>query len=102
MTRTRLLAAAGGVIACATTTALVGPIGFVGLVVPHTVRMLTGPDNRWVLPLSALGGASLLTIADVIGRVINRPSGINVGVVTAFVGAPVLILIARGAKVREL
>ena len=100
--RTRLLAAAGGVIACATTTALVGPIGFVGLMVPHTVRMLTGPDNRWVLPLSALGGASLLTIADVIGRVINRPSGINVGVVTAFVGAPVLILIARGAKVREL
>ncbi|WP_237564219.1 FecCD family ABC transporter permease [Actinomyces sp. 432] len=100
--RTRLLAAAAGVIACATTTALVGPISFVGLMVPHTVRMLVGPDNRWLLPLSALGGAALLTFADVVGRVIARPSEVSVGVVTAFVGAPVLIAIARSAKVREL
>ncbi|MBM6978135.1 MAG: iron ABC transporter permease [Actinomyces succiniciruminis] len=100
--RTRLLAAAAGVIACATTTALAGPIGFVGLMVPHAVRMLVGPDNRWLLPLSALGGAALLTFADVLGRVIARPSEVSVGVVTAFVGAPVLIAIARGAKVREL
>ncbi|WP_180272019.1 FecCD family ABC transporter permease [Actinomyces ruminis] len=100
--RTRLLAAAAGVIACATTTALAGPIGFVGLMVPHAVRMLVGPDNRWLLPLSALGGAALLTFADVLGRVIARPGEVGVGVVTAFVGAPVLIAIARGAKVREL
>ncbi|WP_316022866.1 iron ABC transporter permease [Actinomyces sp. MRS3W] len=100
--RTRLLASAAGVIACATTTALVGPIGFVGLMVPHAVRMLVGPDHRWLLPLSALGGAALLTFADVLGRVVARPSEVSVGVVTAFVGAPVLIAIARGAKVREL
>ncbi|MDO4900971.1 iron ABC transporter permease [Actinomyces sp.] len=100
--RTRLLAAAAGVIACATTTALAGPIGFVGLMVPHAVRMLVGPDNRLLLPLSALGGAALLTFADVLGRVIARPGEVSVGVVTAFVGAPVLIAIARGAKVREL
>lgn len=100
--RTRLLASAAGVIACATTTALAGPIGFVGLMVPHAVRMLVGPDHRWLLPLSALGGAALLTLADVLGRVIARPSEVSVGVVTAFVGAPVLIAIARGAKVREL
>ncbi|WP_199176321.1 FecCD family ABC transporter permease [Actinomyces qiguomingii] len=100
--RTRLLAAAAGVIACATTTALAGPIGFVGLMVPHAVRMLVGPDNRWLLPLAALGGAALLTFADVLGRVIARPGEVSVGVVTAFVGAPVLIAIARGAKVREL
>ena len=100
--RTRLLASAAGVIACATTTALVGPIGFVGLMVPHAVRMLIGPDNRRLLVLSALGGAALLTLADVVGRVVARPSGLSAGIVTAFVGAPVLIAIVRGAKVREL
>lgn len=100
--RTRLLAAASGIILCATTTALAGPIGFVGLMVPHAVRMLVGPDHRWLLPLSALAGSVLLTLSDVVGRVIARPGQVSVGVVTAFVGAPVLILIARGAKVREL
>ena len=100
--RTRLLASAAGVIACATTTALVGPIGFVGLMVPHAVRMLIGPDNRRLLVLSALGGAALLTLADVVGRVVARPSGLSAGIVTAFVGAPVLIAIVRGAKAREL
>lgn len=100
--RTRLLAAAAGVLLAAATTAVVGPIGFVGLMVPHAVRMLTTSDQRWVLPLSALGGAALLTFADVLGRVIARPSEVEVGIVTAFIGAPVLIVIARGAKVREL
>ena len=78
------------------------PIGFVGLMVPHAVRMLCGSDHRWLLPLSALAGAALLTLADVLGRVIARPSEVAVGLVTAFIGAPVLIAIARGAKVREL
>lgn len=102
VSRTRLLASGAGVVLCAATTALAGPIGFVGLMVPHAVRMLMGPDHRWLLPLSALGGAALLAFADVLGRVIARPAEVSVGVVTAFVGAPVLILIARGAKVREL
>ena len=70
--------------------------------VPHAVRMLIGPDNRRLLVLSALGGAALLTLADVAGRVAARPSGLSAGIVTAFVGAPVLIAIVRGAKVREL
>lgn len=100
--RTRVLAAAGGVVLAAATTALAGPIGFVGLMVPHAVRMVIGADNRWVLPASALGGAALLTAADVVGRVIARPAEVSVGVVTAFIGAPVLILIARGTKVGQL
>lgn len=100
--RTRVLAAAAGVVLSATTTALAGPIGFVGLMVPHAVRMVIGADNRWVLPASALGGAALLTAADVVGRVIARPGVVSVGVVTAFIGAPVLILIARGTKVGQL
>lgn len=102
VTRTRLAATGAGVVLCAAVTAVTGPIGFVGLMVPHAVRMLCGSDHRWLLPLSALAGAALLTLADVLGRVIARPSEVAVGLVTAFIGAPVLIAIARGAKVREL
>lgn len=76
-----------------------GPIGFVGLVVPHLVRAFTGPDYRWVLPCSALAGASLLLLADVIGRVIARPGELQVGITLAFVGAPfALYLLRKGAK----
>ena len=103
VTRMRLAAAGAGVLLCSAVTAVVGPIGFVGLMVPHTVRMLCGPDHRWLLPLSALCGADLLTLSDVLGRIVSRPSAaLPVAVVTAFVGAPILIMIARGAKVREL
>lgn len=103
VTRTRLAAAGAGVLLSSAVTAVVGPIGFVGLMVPHTVRMLCGPDHRWLLPLSALCGADLLTLSDVLGRIVSRPSAaLPVAVVTAFVGAPILIMIARGAKVREL
>ncbi|WP_256380966.1 iron ABC transporter permease [Corynebacterium sp. HMSC071B10] len=76
-----------------------GPIGFVGLVVPHLVRAFTGPDYRWVLPCSALAGASLLLLADVIGRIIARPGELQVGITLAFVGAPfALYLLRKGAK----
>lgn len=102
VTRTRLGATAAGVVLCAAVTAVTGPIGFVGLMVPHAVRMISGSNHRWLLPLSALAGAALLTLADVLGRVIARPSEVPVGLVTAFVGAPVLIAIARGTRVREL
>lgn len=102
VTLTRLAATGAGVVLCAAVTAITGPIGFVGLMVPHAVRMLCGSDHRWLLPMSALAGAALLTLADVLGRVISRPSEVEVGLVTAFIGAPVLIAIARGAKVREL
>ena len=102
VTRTRL-AASAGVLLCSAVTAVIGPIGFVGLMVPHTVRMLCGPDHRWLLPLSALCGADLLTLSDVVGRVVSRPSAaLPVAVVTAFIGAPILIMIVRGTKVREL
>ncbi|MGI5452706.1 FecCD family ABC transporter permease [Streptomyces sp. CA-249302] len=100
--RTRLLAALGAVLLCGAATAAAGPIGFVGLVVPHTVRLLTGPDNRRVLPLSALAGAALVTLADVAGRLVARPGDMEVGIVTAVVGAPVFIAVARRQKVRDL
>ena len=100
--RTRAIAALAGVSLCAAVTAAAGPIGFVGLMVPHVVRLAAGPDQRWLLPLSALGGAVLLTLADTIGRVIGYPGEVEAGIVTAFVGAPVLVIIARRTRMRAL
>uniref|UniRef100_UPI002E1F1A8A FecCD family ABC transporter permease n=1 Tax=Marinobacter sp. OP 3.4 TaxID=3076501 RepID=UPI002E1F1A8A len=100
--RTRLLSSAGAVILCGAATAVAGPIGFVGLVIPHLCRLLIGTDHRWLLPLSAVMGADLLVLADVLGRVIARPEEIEVGILTALVGAPFFIWIVRRQKVREL
>lgn len=97
--RTRALASLAGVTLCASVTAIAGPIGFVGLMVPHAIRLIIGPGHAWLLLLSTLGGAVLLTVSDVIGRVLISPDEIPVAVVTAFLGAPVLILVARGSKV---
>lgn len=98
----RGMAALGAILLCGATTAVCGPIGFVGLVVPHLCRLLAGVDHRWLLPFSALSGASLLILADVLGRIIARPSELDVGIVTAFVGAPFFIWIVRRQRVREL
>jgi len=75
--------------------ALAGPIGFVGLVVPHVVRFIVGVDYRWVVPYSAVLGAILVTVADVGARVVIRPQELPVGVMMAFVGAPFFIWLAR-------
>ena len=101
--RTRLISALGAVILAGAATAIAGPIGFVGLVIPHLCRMLVGTDHRWLLPFSAIAGAALLLAADVLGRVI-APSGeeIQVGIITAVIGAPFFIWIVRRQRVREL
>ncbi|UFU04651.1 iron ABC transporter permease [Ruania suaedae] len=99
---TRGLAALGAVVLAGAVTAVTGPIAFVGLVVPHVCRLLAGPDHRWLLPLSALGGGILLTVADVLGRVVARPEEVDVGIITAVVGAPVFIAIVRRQRVRAL
>ena len=98
----RIIATIGAVILCGATTAVCGPIGFVGLVVPHVCRLLVGVDYRWLLPFSALGGAILLTVSDVVGRLAARPSELEVGVVTALLGAPFFIFIVRRQKVKQL
>ena len=95
-------AALGAVLLCGATTAICGPIGFVGLVVPHLCRLLVGVDHRWLLPFSALTGGILLIVADVMGRFLARPSEMDVGIVTAFIGAPVFIWIVRKRRVRDL
>lgn len=91
-----------GVLLCASVTALAGPIGFVGLMVPHFMRLLLGPDMRWVMPMSALGGGCLLLAADVLGRVLGGDGEVEVGIITALLGAPVFIFIVRKVKVRAL
>lgn len=93
----------GGVLAAtllaAGATAAAGPIVFVGLAVPHLVRPLVGADHRLQLPMALLLGAALLLAADVLARVVARPEELMVGVVTAFVGAPFLLLAVRRGKV---
>ncbi|WP_019154177.1 FecCD family ABC transporter permease [Robertmurraya massiliosenegalensis] len=98
----RLIAALAGVLLCGATTALAGPIGFVGLLATHIIRLILGPDLRYVIPMAALSGAIILTISDVFGRLVGSPGELEVGVVTAFIGAPLLIIIAMKAKVRSL
>ncbi|MFT8957784.1 MAG: iron ABC transporter permease [Gluconobacter oxydans] len=91
-------------VACAVgpTVAFVGVIGFVGVIVPHLVRLVTGPDHRLVLPGSALLGASLMIVADTLARVIAIPADVPVGIVTAVLGTPVFVWLLSGAHGREV
>ncbi|MER2008604.1 iron ABC transporter permease [Psychrobacillus sp. BL-248-WT-3] len=83
----------GGSMLTGTAVAVSGTIGFVGLVVPHMTRLLFGSDNRHVLPLSFINGASLLIICDLVSRTIISPTELPIGVITAFIGAPVFAFI---------
>ncbi|WP_448727196.1 FecCD family ABC transporter permease [Agrobacterium rosae] len=98
----RAFSALGAILLCGATTAVCGPIGFLGLVVPHLCRLLVGVDHRWLLPFSALGGAGLLLAADIVGRIVSRPAELDVGIVTALIGAPFFIWVVRRQRVREL
>lgn len=82
-----LIAAAG--------VAVAGVIGFVGLIIPHGVRLMTGSDHRSLLPLSFLAGAAFLTLADVLARVLLAPTEIPIGVITAFAGVPLFLVLLR-------
>ncbi|MCD6334178.1 MAG: iron chelate uptake ABC transporter family permease subunit, partial [Candidatus Latescibacteria bacterium] len=77
-----------------------GPIGFVGLVVPHSVRMLIGPDHRTLIPFSALGGGFFLLVCDTVGRTIASPLELPVGIVTSLIGAPFFVYIYK-TRMRE-
>jgi iron complex transport system permease protein len=95
--RTRLLSFFAASAAVGAAVALTGLVGFVGLVVPHAVRLVAGPDHRVVLPASALGGAAFLVLADAIARMLFRGLGTEppVGAVTALLGAPLFVLLLR-------
>ena len=91
----RLVGLAAITLLCGAATAACGPIAFVGLVVPHAVRAVTGPDHRWLIPCSGLLGAALLLTADVVGRVVARPGELQVGIVLALIGAPFFVALVR-------
>jgi len=101
-TRIRLFGALAGVLLCGAATALAGPIAFIGLMVPHFMRIILGNDMRVLVPMSAIGGAILLTLSDVIGRLLGSPGELEVGIVTAVLGGPVFVIVAMKAKVKAL
>ncbi|TMA24359.1 MAG: iron ABC transporter permease [Deltaproteobacteria bacterium] len=100
VSRTRLLAFFAASAAVGIAVAFTGLVGFVGLVVPHAVRLVVGPDHRVVLPASALGGAAFLVLADALARVLFRGLGAEppVGAVTAIIGAPLFVMLLRSRR----
>jgi iron complex transport system permease protein len=82
--------------------AVAGPIVFLGLVIPHAARMLSGPDHRWLLPYSMLLAPCLLLAADILGRLIGSPGEIQAGIILAFVGGPFFIALVRRRRLAEL
>ncbi len=98
--RTKLLLIAAATMATAAAVSFSGLIGFVGLIAPHTVRLIWGSDYRFLLPMSALVGSGFLILADLAARTVASPAELPVGVVTAFCGAPFfLYLLRRGRHV---
>jgi iron complex transport system permease protein len=91
----KLICAAAVVVLAGSAVALAGPIGFIGLIIPHVVRMFVGMDYRWVLPYSALMGASFLVVSDLLARIIVRPFDMPVGIMTAAIGGPIFIYLVR-------
>ncbi|SDP95490.1 iron complex transport system permease protein [Actinopolyspora xinjiangensis] len=100
--RSRAIGVAAIAVLVGGAVAMCGPISFVGLVVPHIARYFAGPDHRWLLPFAALGGACLVLLADLVGRVVSRPSEIQVGVMLAMIGAPFFIALVRRRRLMRL
>lgn len=98
----RSASTAASALLCGATTALAGPIGFVGLMVPHLIRLFLGSEMRLMMPFSFLGSSALLLISDVVGRIIGSPGETEVGIVTAVLGAPLFIYIIRKGTVSSL
>jgi len=102
LNRTRAVAMVAITLLCGAATAACGPIVFVGLLVPHLVRALTGPDLRWLLPYAAVLSPVLLLGADVLGRVVARPAELQVGIVTTLLGGPLFLHLVRRRRVAQL
>lgn len=98
----RVIVSAGVVLLAGGAVAAAGPIAFVGLAVPHAARLLVGADYRWIVAYAAVLGPALLLGADIVGRIIARPSEVQVGIMTAVIGAPIFIWLVRRTKMPEL
>jgi iron complex transport system permease protein len=98
VTRSKTILLVAASLATAAAVAFSGIIGFIGLIVPHVMRLWFGGDYRWLVPLSIIGGASALLISDIIARVVLAPQEIPVGIITALVGAPFFLWVLRRVK----
>ncbi|MFI5732406.1 FecCD family ABC transporter permease [Kribbella sp. NPDC051587] len=98
----RVLAGLAVVVLAGTATAIAGPIGFLGLAVPHVARTLVGADYRWILPWSMVLAPAVLLLADVVGRLVVRPDELQVGIITALIGAPLFIALVRRRRTAAL
>ncbi|HLA18521.1 MAG TPA: iron ABC transporter permease [Dehalococcoidia bacterium] len=96
--RTKLLLLGAASLATAAAVSVAGTIGFVGLIVPHAVRLLWGPDNRRLLPMSLVCGATFLILADLAARTVDQPAEVPVGIVTAVCGVPFFLYLLRRAR----
>ena len=96
--RVRMVVVIAATVGTATAVAVSGLIGFVGIIVPHTIRLLVGPSYRRILPLSMLFGAGFLVLADLVARTVLSPGEIPIGVVTAFLGAPFFLVVLRQSR----
>ncbi len=96
--RVKLILLVAATLITAAAVSFVGTIGFVGIIVPHAVRLVWGPDHRFLLPLTTFAGASLLILADTVARTLLAPTEIPVGIITAFVGAPFFLYLLRRRK----
>jgi iron complex transport system permease protein len=96
--RVRLVVVAAATLATAAAVAVSGLIGFVGIIVPHTVRLVAGSSHRLLVPLSLVAGAAFLILADLVARTLTAPAELPIGVVTAFFGAPFFALVLRGSR----
>jgi iron complex transport system permease protein len=96
--RIRLTVVGAATFGTAAAVAIAGPIGFVGIIVPHTVRLVAGRSYRVVIPLSMLLGAAFLVLADTLARTIASPAEVPIGVITAFIGAPFFVVVMRSTR----
>jgi iron complex transport system permease protein len=98
----RVTVAVGVAVLCGASTALAGPIGFLGLVVPHVARFVVGPDHRRIIPVCLVAGPILLLAADVVGRLVAQPSEVQAGIMTAVVGVPFFVVLVRRGRMASL
>jgi iron complex transport system permease protein len=96
-----LIIVAAATLGTAAAVSVSGLIGFVGIIVPHAVRLAAGASYRVVLPVSMVSGAVFLVLADLLARTVQAPSEVPIGVITAFVGAPFFLIVLRSRRTRE-
>ena len=101
MARVRLAVVVAATLGVAAAVSVSGLIGFVGIIVPHAVRLTAGPSYRVLLPVSMIGGGAFLVLCDVVARTAQAPAEVPIGVITALIGAPFFLFVLRSRRARQ-